>query len=312
MLVGLPHRLSLLDMSDSPLHRAANVPRAAVDTSLRVLSRAAARALKDRITTRHGLAVTMERYDLRAQPERVERVRAALLDLLPTCFDPIEGIDRAAQMQHFADYAGRITDPERNTLHCAAFLMMDGATVAAAVIVAVRPATLEGQAIGLASSFGGVRPAYRGHRLLNAGANRMFVDFFKRDRRDYRPLYFLGYVMSPMTFAYILRRVPYAYPSPALPVDPHMERLLQAAVPRRDAAGLIREPVASTRSPTVDAWIEANRDAPDVRWFLKRNPRYAEGYGIPLLVRLHRRDIARAAGRVIRAEGARALRHLIR
>lgn len=280
-----------------------------ITRTVRHLARLAYRLMPDAVTSARGLPVSIETVDLlRAPPAARDAARARLADLLTIGFSTVDAAAHADRARFIADYTAQVTDIEVNAIYCTVRFVRDGARTVAALLGFVREVDIDGRPIELLAGSVAVHPDYRGHRLLNITVNRMIADYLGQSYRSGRERYFIGCVMTPVTYAYMVRRTPHAYPSPGWTHDARMEAILQRAMPDRAADGLVWEVVGPAPSTRTSAWIAAHRDTPEVSLYLARNPAFARGYSLPILIRLRASDLVRTVGRILRIETGRRLR----
>lgn len=205
-------------------------------------------------------------------------------------------------------YTDRLTDPAIDWRYNTIVLFYDGATPVGLVHGRVRALTVEGVEVMLFYMTTFTHPDHRGRGLLGRGMRHVTLDYVRQHPLALRrPHYYTGLCLSPTTYRFTHRGGPALHPSHDFDPPPLMRavyaRLYGDAT---DPDGLIAEPRAAHVDPEQLAWI-ARTDDPDVRWFVERNPRYREGFGLPILVRISLRDFARASLPAARAKVERLL-----
>jgi hypothetical protein len=109
-----------------------------------------------------------------------------------------------------------------------------------------------------------------------------------------RSRYLFVELLNPVTYYFLARRARAIYPA-----------IVPASEPMRKAYAALTgdpqpRPKAQPVSPRVDsrtaAWLARTSD-PHLRYFFELNPAYADGYGLPTLVRVSAWDMVWAVGR---------------
>lgn len=135
-------------------------------------------------------------------------------------------------------------------------------------------------------------PKYRGAGFVTHGYQRLALDYAKRNLFTRYPRFYTGLCMTPVTYYFASRRSRYILPSPAPSSDPSMEAIYAELY---DGQDVIREEVGALEDPSTHAWLRSSSNA-FIRYFLSRNPRFDEGYGMYVLVRVKVRDLVYALG----------------
>lgn len=205
-------------------------------------------------------------------------------------------------------YTDRLTDPTIDWRYNTIVLFYDGAAPVGLVHGRVRALRVEGVLVMLLYMTTFIHPDRRGRGLLGRGFRQVTLEYVRHHPLALRrPHYYTGLCLSPTTYRFTHRGASALHPGPGFEPPPLMRAIYEALyADDLDADGLIAEPRAALVDPEQLAWI-ARTDDPDVRWFVERNPRYREGFGLPILVRLSLRDFARASLPAARAQVARLL-----
>jgi hypothetical protein len=152
---------------------------------------------------------------------------------------------------------------------------------------------LDGRVVTVFRAVAAIAPQYRhGNRTALFGlreAARL------RLRHPWRPAYLLTPILHPSSYTALARFSRRLYPSPRRPHDPTLDRLVVALADLVDPFGpsdgpLLRERRISVRNAPV-------LDTPYARFYLAVNPRFAEGYGLLVLVPLAITDLLSFAAR---------------
>lgn len=204
-------------------------------------------------------------------------------------------------------YTERLTDPAIDWRYNTIVLFYDGATPVGLVHGRVRALRVEGVEVMLLYMTTFTHPDHRGQGLLGRGMRHITLEYVRQHPLALRrPHYYTALCLSPTTYRFAHRGGPALHPSRDFEPPPLMRAIYETLYDDTDPDGLIAEPRAALIDPEQRAWIERTDD-PDVRWFVERNPRYREGFGLPLLVRIALRDFARASVPAARAQVARLL-----
>jgi hypothetical protein len=116
-----------------------------------------------------------------------------------------------------------------------------------------------------------------------------------RLRHPWRPAYLLTPIVHPSSYTALARFSRRLYPSPRRPHDPRLDRLVVALADLVDPFGRADGPLLRERRISVrDAPV---LDTPYSRFYLTVNPRFADGYGLLVLVPLAITDLLSFAAR---------------
>lgn len=136
--------------------------------------------------------------------------------------------------------------------------------------------------------------AWQGAGLPKAGVFAICARYAPAHLLTRRPRYYAAVSMNPVTYRQICRGATAVYPSDAFDAPAQMRALYATLFDDlTDEDGLVVEPRRSRLEPRTIEWL-ARTDDPMVREYVRRNPHYAEGYGLPVLVRLRVSDFMRA------------------
>ncbi|HWO25277.1 MAG TPA: hypothetical protein VNO30_41340 [Kofleriaceae bacterium] len=155
---------------------------------------------------------------------------------------------------------------------------------------------------------------HRGAQLvINFYADRVIR---YRAAHPLRPLYFLGSLVHPSSYALIARHVDCVWPCQDAETPPEILELLGAlgdafGLDRVDAANaLVRKVGWQTIDSRDDRAYWERSEKPGVQFFLRANPGYVEGHGLLTLVPLSLGVCTRGLARVLRMKGERRARQL--
>jgi hypothetical protein len=116
-----------------------------------------------------------------------------------------------------------------------------------------------------------------------------------RLRHPWRPAYLLTPILHPSSYTALARFSRRIYPSPRRRHDPALDRLVVALADLVDPFGESDGPLLRERRISVhDAPVF---DTPYARFYQAVNPRFAEGYGLLVLVPLALTDLLSFAAR---------------
>lgn len=225
------------------------------------------------------------------RPGRLDpAARRALIDAIyPLHRQVFAGIDRA-------EFEAYVLEP--GTPHRWLVVVRAGDSAVGYSTVHVRDLVVNGAPIRLVRGAGGLLPA---HRKQGAPILSRFVAArcsWAMLTAQGRPTWFAGAIMSPASHRMVATMLSGMSPRPERPPSPEMTHLLHGVA---DAIGM---PPSITGDPGVRragwtvhfsdaarARIAASTD-PTTRYFLKRNPHFADGEGIVFLAPVTVRQIA--------------------
>lgn len=145
----------------------------------------------------------------------------------------------------------------------------------------------------------GVLPRLRGTNLIGAAVARMITGCWLRHPRH--RIYAFATPVSPAMYAAAYRGLAECWPRPDAPTPPATAAIMQALAERFALAPEVPgRPGVRAVGWRVREPGRCDRADPAVRFYLDHNPDFAEGYGLTLLVPLHRRNIAHGLRRVVR------------
>lgn len=151
----------------------------------------------------------------------------------------------------------------------------------------------------------GILRAYRGRNSSVSFGVKQITEYLVR--HPGRPAFYLGSLVHPSSYSLFVKYGELVWPNAEQPVPPDIERFMCELA---DEFGI---PAVSGRSPLVRdvGWITRETDVerrywrhcdrPAARFFVSRNPGYAEGHGLVTLVPLKLPSMLRTAGRMAKA-----------
>lgn len=161
----------------------------------------------------------------------------------------------------------------------------------------VRLVEIEGQMVELIRASMSVKPGWRGGGLTRMLLHRLMIGYMSVHGISRYPRFYMGYCMHPIMYTIMYRRSRHLFPSPQ-PTLPILESVY-TAIFGQTAGQAIPEQAGSRDSPRSRAWVEANRHLPPVAFYLSRNPNYADGYTLPVIMRTQLRDLAAIMARSV-------------
>ncbi|MDD9968991.1 MAG: hypothetical protein OXR73_22305 [Myxococcales bacterium] len=151
-------------------------------------------------------------------------------------------------------------------------------------------------------------PSFRGRGLTRYAVNAVFARFILRHLLSRHATYVAPICMSPVSYSLLHRIWPRAYPSPTVEPSTEVLRIYDEVFPGvRAQGGLLRERAASRVDDSTRAFIEASDD-PFIRFFMERNPRFEEGFVLPMVLPFGVRDAFHGSRFLL----ARSLRQALR
>ena len=284
--------------------------RAAQAWTRRVIDRLGGRPPIETLT-RDGVGVRVEEVDLlRATPDRLRALRAQMMHVQRASYreavhGAIADVDLDARLQAHVDDSSD-TDKYRPFNTAIVFGEPDapvGMGHGHGHLV-----DIGGQRVEVVRASVNVLPVARGLRLTNVAFARLMRSYARDHLWATAPRFYAGFCMSPVMYAFIHHRVRQIMPGPG----GRPSALTQAVYDtlfgdRVDANGVLAEHAGSRDSDRTRAWIDAHRDDPAVDFYLRRNPRYTEGFTLPIVVPLGLRDFAYCAANGARLEVTRRL-----
>jgi hypothetical protein len=225
-------------------------------------------------------------------------VRRQLVEILEEnfrCARHAEGGEAGARGWITA-YVEECTDPGVYGLYNVAVVFRDAGKPIGVLHGSSRLREFEGERIELVRGSINVLTAYRGHKLVNSGLYRL-VRAYVRDRLIvWHPRYYQGAMVSPAAYRVVHRRALSVYPSPTRVTSARLRRLYEFLYPGTAAqGGLTVEQIGTRVDARTAAWLRESRD-PIIRYYLERNPRFEEGFGLPVLMRLGLIDLLYTLG----------------
>lgn len=199
---------------------------------------------------------------------------------------PAVSLVEAARM-----YGDRTFDPAVPWTYNRLVRFFDGDALVASGQARARPLIVDGETVELIGMNAFVRPEWRGQKLMNTAFVHA-ASAYARQRLGFRgPRYYAGVAMTPAGYRAAVRGARCVWPAPDGRRDPHAERVHRAAFADVvDADGVVPEPWASgVDDAEIARW--ARSTDPAVRLYLEKNPRYAEGFGLPNVVRSNAGDV---------------------
>ena len=167
-------------------------------------------------------------------------------------------------------------------------LFHDAADHVVGFVCAVRQdVRLDGRVVTVFRAVAAIEPEHRHRNRTALFALREAARL--RLRHPWRPAYLLTPIIHPSSYTALARFSRRLYPSPRRPHDPALDRLVVALADLVDPFGpsegpLLRERRISVRNAPV-------LDTPYARFYLAVNPRFADGYGLLVLVPLAVTDL---------------------
>lgn len=150
----------------------------------------------------------------------------------------------------------------------------------------VRRVDVGGREVEVLRSSAATLPGERANGLVGKGYRLVAMHFARRHLVARGPRYYAAVCLSPITYGMIGRRSRCLFPRPGATADPELERIHRAI---HGEAALIPRPVSSFETPEMLSRIKASDD-PFVRFYLEANPRFDEGFGLPITVRVNAGD----------------------
>lgn len=196
--------------------------------------------------------------------------------------------EAAEAREHFSPraYLDRALDPRVHDRFNAVLLARDGGRPVGFMAAQARRERVLGREVEVLSAVAQVDPAYQGRGVLGLGFIGLALRYARTRLVVRCPRYFVGVCLNPAVYYFIRRRAPRMFPGPLRPEDPVMAALCERRFPaaERDEGVVhgLRAPILDAR---VRAWIDRTAD-PLVAFYLARNPRYAEGRGLPFAIPL--------------------------
>jgi CRP-like cAMP-binding protein len=161
---------------------------------------------------------------------------------------------------------------------------------------------VQGRAVLILRAEAGSRRDLRGG---NANVGFLFSQILRAHLEDRaRPLYYLGCLVHPSSYALIARFARTVWPSADRAVPAEIQSFMSALgdefeLPRVEGAGaLVRQVGWITRDTEVEQSYWINCDKPAARFFVQQNRGYGEGHGLLTLVPIEAAALAEAARRM--------------
>ncbi len=256
-----------------------------------------ASAIERHTITRDGKVLHMHVVDvLLADRGTKERLRAQMLEIQLCTFAPArhegsEGIDASARLDEFV--AGALDTRTHGLYNTAIMFYHHGRPVGCAHAF-VGFVELGGRQVEIIHTSSNVRPEFQCLGLAGIGFTRTALGYARRHLFARHPRFNFQLSMSPVTYYFTHRRARCVYPSYRDNAPPSMKALYRELCPTATQRGAtVREQVGSRLEGATRDWITASKD-PAIVFYLRENPRFEEGFGLPVLVRLEIADFVHA------------------
>lgn len=158
----------------------------------------------------------------------------------------------------------------------------------------------------------GFRSGARGKNVIAAFALGVALRY--KLRHPTRPLYYLGALVHPSSYAQLTRYADRVYPSPATPTTPVVEAELLASLSEHFGLSAVepgrpwvRKIGWTTRVTAEERRYWQEHESPAVRFFLRENPGYDRGEGLLTLAPLTMGGLVRMAARFVGSKLSRRL-----
>ncbi len=135
-------------------------------------------------------------------------------------------------------------------------------------------------------------PEFRGAGFVTHGYRHLASSYARRHLFTRYPRFYTGLCMTPVTYYFASRRARHILPSPFASRDASMEVIYAELYKGQD---VVAEDVGALEDSQTDAWLHSSSNA-FIRYYLARNPRFDEGFGMYVLVRVKVRDLVYALG----------------
>jgi hypothetical protein len=172
--------------------------------------------------------------------------------------------------------------------------------------------TFRGRTVAICRGEVGFRSDARGHNQIATFALGVALRY--KLRHPTTPMYYLGALVHPSSYAQLTRFADRVWPSPKTPTPPPEEAELLAALdehfglrPVDPQRPLVREVGWTTRVTAAEDRHWRAHQNPAVRFFLQHNPGYGRGEGLLTLSPLTLTGMLRSAGRFIGSKLSRWL-----
>lgn len=246
---------------------------------------------------------------LELNPEARARLRAEMLAVEERAYVPSPHLSAEEMRALEVEYLAKITDPEIFSRYQQTTVFRVEGQPVAFYHACVQSIDVEGQEVEVIRNTTATLPGHRAGGLVAKAALRTAAHYAKRHLFARTPRYYAGRAASPISYEMVGRRALHLYPSPSPRNGSEMRRVFRAIHGNDD--WLERESVATFESRNTHAQFAATK-SPFGRFFLKVNPRYAEGHSLRVLVRVHGPDLAYALATSAALAAVRPLRRLQR
>ncbi|MCH9683038.1 MAG: hypothetical protein K0V04_16500 [Deltaproteobacteria bacterium] len=255
-----------------------------------------AAAVQQRTVTRRGRTLRMDVIDvLRADPELHLRVRAQMLEIQSSTFATARhaGADEASGAARLASYVEDALDTTTHGWFNTAVMFFDGDRPVGCVHAFVGLVNVAGRRVEIIHTSSNVLPQFQCLGLTVVGFTRAALLYARRHLFAPHPRFNLQLNMSPVTYYFTHRRARCVYPSHRNNAPESMRALYRELCPATPHGTAVEERVGSRLEGRTREWITTSTD-PAIRFYLRHNPRFEEGFGLPVLVRLETADFVHA------------------
>jgi len=245
--------------------------------------------------TRTGRAVLVVTTDLlRATLDQAAEVLADVCAMQTTVFSASSGIAPGQMKAMVSDYVRASLDPSRYDRYNRATVVRDDQGLLACAQCFVSRVDAKGRTCEIVRGNFHVAERGRSEGLVSLVFGATVLPYALRHPLATMPRYYFGSVMSPVSYHITARRSRVLFPGPE-PVPEAMLDVYEALTGERHGRPRT-QPVRSGVDPRTERWLERT-DSQHVAFYLDRNPRFREGFGLPVLVRLDGVTLIYALGR---------------
>lgn len=177
-------------------------------------------------------------------------------------------------------YLERALDPGRYGIFNTVAVWMDGREAIGYLHSYIGSLDVGGERVDSLHNSTYLLPSYRGLVLVERAYFAVVLDYVRDHLFSPRDRYYVGFAISPVIYYFIHRRARTIHPSPIHAPSEHLLAVIEAAFGDvMDEDGLVLD-LGAPLAPETRAWLEASDD-PLIRFYLDKNPRFEEGYGLP-------------------------------